>query len=64
MANETVDATDRLVRNARNGRFDRTPSALTAGGAVVASVEVFFGLDKASFNNRWMWVPVVIGPTG
>ncbi|WP_349897626.1 hypothetical protein [Parafrigoribacterium soli] len=55
---------DRLVRNVRTGRFERSLSALTAGGAVVTAAEIFFEHDKASFGNKWMWVPVVLGPVG
>lgn len=55
---------DRMVRNVRTGRFERSLAALTAGGAVVTAVEIFFEHDKASFGNGWMWVPVVLGPVG
>jgi len=55
---------DRMVRNVRSGRFERSLAALTAGGAVVTAVEIFFEHDKASFGNGWMWVPVVLGPVG
>jgi hypothetical protein len=55
---------DRLVRNIETGRFERSLSALTAVGAVVTAGEIYFEHDKASFGNRWMWVPVVLGPVG
>ena len=55
---------DRMVRNVRTGRFERSLATLTAGGAVVTAVEIFFEHDKASFGNGWMWVPVVLGPVG
>ncbi|GAA4359255.1 hypothetical protein [Microbacterium rhizosphaerae] len=55
---------DRLVRNIETGRFERSLSALTAVGAVVTAGEIYFEHDKASFGNRWMWVPVVLGPIG
>ncbi|MEN2741691.1 hypothetical protein ABCS02_28235 [Microbacterium sp. X-17] len=55
---------DRLVRNVETGRFERSLSALTAAGAVVTAAEIYFEHDKASFGNRWMWVPVILGPVG
>ena len=55
---------DRLVRDVRTGRFERSLSALTAAGALVTMAEIFFEHDKASFGNRWMWAPVVLGPIG
>ncbi len=55
---------DRLVRNVETGRFERSLSALTAMGAVVTAAEIYFEHDKASFGNRWMWAPVILGPVG
>jgi hypothetical protein len=55
---------DRLVRNVETGRFERSLSALTAVGALVTAGEIYFEHDKASFGNKWMWVPVVLGPVG
>jgi hypothetical protein len=37
-------------------------SGLTAAGAMVTTAEIFFEHDSASFGNRWMWAPVVLGP--
>jgi len=59
-----VRGIDKLVRDVETGRFERTLSALTAAGAVVTAAEIYFEHDKASFGNRWMWVPVVLGPVG
>ena len=53
-----------MIRNIETGRFERSLAALTAAGAVVTAGEIFFEHDKASFGNRWMWVPVVLGPVG
>ncbi|MHA3725262.1 hypothetical protein ACXR2T_15465 [Leucobacter sp. HY1910] len=61
---EAVQGIDRLVRNVRTGRFERSLAALTAAGAVVTAAEIFFEHDKASFGNRWMWAPVILGPVG
>jgi hypothetical protein len=55
---------DRLVRNVETGRFERSLSALTAAGALVTTAEIYFEHDSASFGNRMMWVPVVLGPVG
>ena len=55
---------DRMVRNVETGRFERSLSALTAVGALVTAGEIYFEHDKASFGNRWMWVPVILGPVG
>ncbi|GAA3761026.1 hypothetical protein GCM10022240_11980 [Microbacterium kribbense] len=61
---DVVYGIDRIVRDVRSGRFERSLAALTAGGALVTAAEIFFEHDKASFGNRWMWVPVVLGPVG
>ncbi|WP_111719263.1 hypothetical protein [Homoserinimonas sp. OAct 916] len=61
---EVVHGIDRLVRNVRTGRFERSLAALTAGGALAVSAEIFFEHDSASYGNKWMWVPVVLGPIG
>jgi len=53
-----------MVRNVETGRFERSLSGLTAAGALVTAGEIFFEHDKASFGNKWMWVPVVLGPVG
>lgn len=54
----------RAVTDVRTGRLERTLSALTAGGALITAGEIFFEHDRASFGNRWMWVPVALGPVG
>jgi hypothetical protein len=61
---ESAHGIDRMVRNVRTGRFERSLAALTAGGALVTAAEIYFEHDKASFGNKWMWVPVVLGPLG
>jgi hypothetical protein len=48
----------------RHGRFERMLSGLTAIGAAVTTIEIFFEHDKASFGRRWMWAPIVVGPLG
>jgi hypothetical protein len=54
----------RLIRNVRTGRFQRSLSAMTAVGSVITAAEIFFEHDRASFGNRVMWWPVVLGPVG
>jgi len=54
----------REVVDVRHGRFERMLSGLTAVGAVVTTLEIFFEHDKASFGRRWMWAPIVVGPLG
>jgi hypothetical protein len=53
---------DRLLRNVRHGRFERSLSALTAVGAVITGVEIWLEHDRASFSNRMMWIPVAVTP--
>ncbi|MDQ0212413.1 MULTISPECIES: hypothetical protein [Arthrobacter] len=55
---------DRMVSNVKTGRFERSLSGLTAAGALVTAAEIYFEHDKASFGNKWMWVPVALGPVG
>ena len=52
------------VQDLRTGRFERTLCAVTAAGAAVATAEIFFEHDSASFGNRLMWLPIVLGPVG
>jgi hypothetical protein len=61
---DAVYGVDRLVRNVRHGRFERSMSALTAAGAAVMTVDIYLEHDKASFGDPWMWTPIVTGPIG
>ena len=61
---ETVHGIDRMLRNVREGRFERSLSGLTAAGALVTAAEIYFEHDSASFGNKMMWLPVVLGPVG
>jgi hypothetical protein len=58
-----VVGVDRLIRDVRTGRFERTLAALTAAGAVVTTAEIYTSHDSASFGNRMMWWPIAIMPT-
>jgi len=57
-------AGDRAVEDIRTGRFERSLSGLMAVGSVITAAEIFFEHDSASFGNRLMWWPVVLGPVG
>jgi hypothetical protein len=63
-ASRTAHGIDRMVRNVETGHFERSLAALTAAGALVTAAEIFFEHDSASFGNKMMWVPVVLGPVG
>lgn len=52
------------MANVEHGRFERTLSGLTAAGALVTAAEIWMEHDRASFGNRMMWWPVVLGPVG
>jgi hypothetical protein len=54
----------RLLWNVRHGRFERSLSVLTSAGALVTAAEIYLEHDRASFGNRMMWWPVVLGPLG
>jgi hypothetical protein len=53
-----------MVRNIETGRFERSLSGLTAVGSLITAAEIYFEHDSASFGNKWMWVPVALGPVG
>jgi hypothetical protein len=55
---------DRLVRDIRTGHFERMLSGLTGVGAIVTAVEIYFEHDRASFGNKNMYLPVLLGPLG
>lgn len=63
-AAETLHGIDKMIRNVRTGRFERSLSGLTAVGSLVTAAEIYFEHDKASFGNPWMWAPVALGPVG
>ncbi|MEU6890513.1 hypothetical protein ABZ934_01695 [Streptomyces sp. NPDC046557] len=52
------------LQDIRHGRFERSLSLLTSGGALVTAAEIYLEHDRASFGNRMMWWPVVLGPLG
>lgn len=54
---------DRLLRDIRTGRFERSLAGLTAAGAVITTAEIYTSHDSASFGNRMMWWPIAVIPT-
>jgi hypothetical protein len=59
---ERTHLLDHLVRNVRQGRFERSLSGITAVGALVTGAEIWLEHDRASFGNRMMWLPVGLTP--
>jgi hypothetical protein len=57
-----VQGIDRLLRNVRHGRFERSMAALTAASAVITTVEVYYEHWKGGFGHKMMWSPIVITP--
>lgn len=55
---------DRALQNVRTGHFERSLSALTAVGSLAVAGEIWMEHDRASFGNRLMWLPVIMGPIG
>lgn len=53
---------DHLIGNIEHGRFERMLSGLSAVAAIVTGLEIFFEHDRASFGNRWMWLPIALTP--
>lgn len=61
-AARTAEGIDRFLGNVAHGRFERSLSGLTAAGALITGVEIWFEHDRASFSNRMMWLPVALTP--
>jgi hypothetical protein len=59
---ESTHVLDHLVRNVRQGRFERSLSGITAVGALVTGAEIWLEHDRASFGNRMMWLPLAFTP--
>ncbi|HKC18912.1 MAG TPA: hypothetical protein VKE27_04710 [Candidatus Dormibacteraeota bacterium] len=62
MTVEPLDGIDHLVKNIRHGRFERTLSGLAAVAALVNGLEIYLEHDRASFGNKWMWLPIALTP--
>ena len=59
---ETKHGIDHLVENIEHGRFERLLAGLAGLAAVVTGAEIYLEHDRASFGNKWMWLPVVLTP--
>jgi hypothetical protein len=59
---ERTHLLDHLVRNVRQGRFERSLSGITALGALVTGAEIWLEHDRASFANSMMWLPIALTP--
>lgn len=53
---------DRVVRNIRAGRLQRTLSATVAASALSLTFEVYLEHYKGSFADKWEWAPIVCTP--
>lgn len=53
----------RILHNIRTGRFERSLAGITAGGAVITTLEIYTSHDSASFGNKLMWTPIIVIPT-
>ncbi len=53
---------ERVLRNLRRGRVQRSLSALTAASALPLAFEVYLEHYRGSFGDKWEWVPVALTP--
>ncbi len=59
---EVSEGIDHLVENIEHGRFEQLLAGLAGIAAVVTGAEIYFEHDRASFGNKWMWLPVALTP--
>lgn len=52
----------RALRNARQGRLQRTLSATTAFSVVPLGFEIYLEHYKGSFGDKWEWAPLACTP--
>ncbi len=52
----------RQLANVREGRVQRTLSAMVAAAALPLGGEIWFEHYKGSFGDKWMWTPIVLTP--
>jgi hypothetical protein len=52
----------RVVRNLRHGRMQRTLAAATAASVPPLTFEVYLEHYKGSFGDKWEWVPIALAP--
>ncbi|HEY2536350.1 MAG TPA: hypothetical protein VGI24_05125 [Solirubrobacteraceae bacterium] len=53
---------ERLLKNLRRGRAQRTLAAATAASALPLGLEIYFEHFRGSFGDKWMWTPVALSP--
>jgi hypothetical protein len=46
----------------KQGRMQRTLSAVTAFSAIPLGLEIYFEHFRGSFGDKWMWTPIVLSP--
>jgi hypothetical protein len=52
----------KVLRNAREGRMQRSLALTTAASALPLGIEIYFEHYRGSFGDKWMWTPVVLTP--
>jgi hypothetical protein len=52
----------RALRNAREGRMQRSLALVTAASALPLGIEIYFEHYRGSFGDKWMWTPVALTP--
>jgi hypothetical protein len=52
----------RFLRNARDGRLQKTLAATTAFSVPALAYEIYTEHYKASFGDKWMWTPIALTP--
>jgi hypothetical protein len=52
----------RFLRNARDGRLQKTFAATTALSVPALAFEIYAEHYKGSFGDKWMWTPIVLTP--
>src|SRR5436305_349415 len=52
----------RALRNAREGRMQKSLALVTAASALPLGIEIYFEHYRVSFGDRWMWTPVALTP--
>jgi hypothetical protein len=57
-----VGGVNRLLRNIRRGRMQKTLAASTALGVSGLAFEIYLEHYKGSFGDKWMWTPLVLTP--
>src|SRR5437764_10979216 len=52
----------RALRNAREGRMQKSLALVTAASALPLGIEIYFEHYRGSFGDKWMWTPVALTP--